>query len=97
VLGAVARLSDVCADPGVKQHYPLICDAILASASGQVRNMATVGGNLLQRTRCAYFREPGLACNKRDPGSGCGARDGENRQASLFGASTGCVATHASD
>ena len=67
------------------------------SASGQIRNMATIGGNLLQRTRCPYFRNEGLACNKRNPGSGCGALVGENRQAALFGASASCVATHASD
>ena len=97
ILGALARLSDVSAHPDVKTHHPLIFDAILASASGQVRNLATVGGNLLQRTRCPYFRDRRLACNKRDPGSGCGALDGENRHASLFGCSTGCVATHASD
>ena len=97
ILGALARLSDVSAHPDVKTHHPLIFDAILASASGQVRNLATVGGNLLQRTRCPYFRDRRLACNKRDPGSGCGALDGENRHASLFGGSAGCVATHASD
>ena len=97
VLGALARLSDVSVHREVKVHHPLICDAILASASGQVRNMATVGGNLLQRTRCPYFRDRALACNKRDPGSGCGARHGENRHAALFGGTTACVATHASD
>ncbi|WP_291694280.1 FAD binding domain-containing protein [Bradyrhizobium sp.] len=97
VIGAMARLSDVAAHPEVKAGHPLICDAILASASGQVRNLATAGGNLLQRTRCPYFSDAGLACNKRDPGSGCGARDGENRHAVLFGGSSGCVATHASD
>jgi len=97
VLGALARLSDVSAHPDVKTQHPLICDAILGSASGQVRNLATVGGNLLQRTRCPYFRDRGLACNKHDPGSGCGARQGENRHAALFGGNSGCVATHASD
>jgi len=97
VLGALARLSDVSAHPEVKTHLPLICDAILASGSGQVRNLATVGGNLLQRTRCPYFRDLALACNKRDSGSGCGARHGENRHAALFGGTTACVATHASD
>jgi xanthine dehydrogenase YagS FAD-binding subunit len=96
-LGALARLSDVAAHPDVARHHPLIAEAILASASGQIRNMATVGGNLLQRTRCPYFRNEGLACNKRLPGSGCGALSGENRQAALFGASPSCVATHASD
>jgi xanthine dehydrogenase YagS FAD-binding subunit len=90
-------LSNVSAHPDVKTRHPLIFEAILASASGQVRNLATVGGNLLQRTRCPYFRDRGLACNKRDPGSGCGARHGENRHAALFGGSTSCVATHASD
>ena len=96
-LGALARLSDVATHPDVTRYHPLIAKAILASASGQIRNMATVGGNLLQRTRCPYFRNEGLACNKRIPGSGCGALAGENRQAALFGASASCVATHASD
>ncbi len=96
-LGALARLSDVAGDNAVARDYPLIAQAILASASGQVRNMATVGGNLLQRTRCSYFRTEGMACNKRVPGSGCGALAGENRQAALFGASEACVATHPSD
>ena len=96
-LGALTRLSEVPAHPDVRAHHPLIAEAILASASGQLRNMATVGGNLLQRTRCPYFRSEGLACNKRAPGSGCGAISGENRHAALFGTSTGCVATHASD
>lgn len=94
-LGALARLSDVAAAVG--RDYPLIAEAILGSASGQVRNMATVGGNLLQRTRCVYFRSGDLPCNKRDPGSGCGALAGENRQQALFGGSDACVATHASD
>jgi xanthine dehydrogenase YagS FAD-binding subunit len=96
-LGALARLSDVATHADVTRYHPLIARAILASASGQIRNMATVGGNLLQRTRCSYFRSEGLACNKRTPGSGCGALAGENRQAALFGASASCVATHASD
>src|SRR5260370_22658520 len=96
-LGALARLSDVAIHADVTRDHPLIAEAILASASGQIRNMATVGGNLLQRTRCPYFRNEGLACNKRAPGSGCGAHFGENRQAALFGASKSCVATHASD
>jgi xanthine dehydrogenase YagS FAD-binding subunit len=96
-IGALARLSDVAHSPEVVRDHPLIAEAILASASGQVRNMATIGGNLLQRTRCPYFRSDTLACNKRAPGSGCGARSGENRQAALFGTSGSCVATHASD
>jgi len=96
-LGALASLSDVATHPDVTHNHPLIAEAILASASGQIRNMATVGGNLLQRTRCPYFRAAGHACNKRKPNSGCGALLGENRQAALFGASTSCVATHPSD
>ena len=96
-LGALARLSDMATHPDVTRYHPLIAEAILASASGQIRNMATVGGNLLQRTRCPYFRNEQLACNKRKPGSGCGALSGENRQSALFGTSPLCVATHASD
>ena len=96
-LGATARLSDVANHPEVRRYHPLISEAILASASGQIRNMATVGGNLLQRTRCPYFRNEQLACNKRKPGSGCGALSGDNRHAALFGTSPSCVATHASD
>jgi xanthine dehydrogenase YagS FAD-binding subunit len=97
LVGALARLSDVSTHCDVKTHHPLIRDAILASASGQVRNLATVGGNLLQRTRCPYFRDQAFACNKSDPGTGCAAHDGENRHATIFGGSEGCVATHASD
>ncbi|ROR24731.1 xanthine dehydrogenase YagS FAD-binding subunit [Comamonas sp. BIGb0124] len=96
-LGALAKLSDVATDTRVWARWPLIVDAINASASGQVRNMATVGGALLQRTRCAYFRNDALPCNKRQPGSGCGARTGENRGHAIFGASGACVATHPSD
>src|SRR6266852_1206533 len=77
LLGALARLSDVATHSDVTRYHPLIADAIRASASGQIRNMATVGGNLLQRTRCPYFRNEQLACNKRKPGSGCGALPGE--------------------
>jgi xanthine dehydrogenase YagS FAD-binding subunit len=94
-LGGLARLSDVAA--ATADDHPLIAQAIAASASGQVRNMATIGGNLLQRTRCVYFRTRDVACNKRAPGAGCGALTGENRQAALFGASAACVATHPSD
>ena len=96
-IGALARLSDVAAHAAVARDHPLIAQAILASASGQIRNMATVGGNLLQRTRCVYFRGQDVPCNKRQPGSGCGARDGVSRQAALFGTSAACVATNASD
>ena len=96
-LGALARLSDVARDSAVVGKYGLIAQAIANSASGQVRNMATVGGNLLQRTRCPYFRSADLPCNKREAGPGCGALAGENRQAALFGGSASCVATHPSD
>jgi xanthine dehydrogenase YagS FAD-binding subunit len=96
-LGALSRLSDVARDPNVVGKYSLIAEAIANSASDQIRNMATVGGNLLQRTRCPYFRSADLPCNKREPGSGCGALTGENRQAALFGGSASCVATHPSD
>jgi xanthine dehydrogenase YagS FAD-binding subunit len=96
-IGALARLSDVASHELVQQHAPAIRDAILASASGQICNMASVGGNLLQRTRCSYFRGAALPCNKRQPGSGCPARDGENRHTAIFGSSDHCVAVHASD
>ncbi len=96
-LGALARLSDVARSPQVLGTYGLIAQAIANSASGQIRNMATVGGNLLQRTRCPYFRAADLPCNKREPRSGCGAIAGENRQAALFGGSASCVAAHPSD
>ena len=96
-IGALARLSDVERHPIVRQQYPLVAQAIEASASSQVRNMATIGGNLLQRSRCVYFRSAELPCNKRAPGSGCGAQTGENRQAALFATSDACVAAHPSD
>jgi xanthine dehydrogenase YagS FAD-binding subunit len=96
-IGALAKLSAVSAHPDVLQHHPLIAEALLGSASAQVRNMATVGGNLLQRTRCLYFRDAGMPCNKRNPGAGCGARNGQNRNAAIFHGGPACVATHASD
>lgn len=96
-LGALARMSDVADHPAVRDHYPVLAQALLASASPQVRNMATIGGNLLQRTRCIYFRDTGTACNKRVPGSGCAAIGGENRLHAVLGGSDHCVATHASD
>jgi xanthine dehydrogenase iron-sulfur cluster and FAD-binding subunit A len=77
--------------------FPVVSQALELSASAQLRNMATMGGNLMQRTRCGYFREPGFACNKRTPGSGCAARDGLNRPHAVLGGSDHCVATHASD
>lgn len=96
-LGGLARLSDAAAHAAVTRGWPLVAEAINASASGQVRNMGTIGGVLLQRTRCAYFRNDALPCNKRAPGSGCGARAGENRGHAIFGASEACCATHPSD
>ncbi len=96
-IGALARNSQVANHPLVRRHYPLLTQAILAGASGQIRNMATMGGNLNQRTRCAYFYDPALACNKREPGSGCSALEGINRGHAIFGWSEGCIATHPSD
>jgi xanthine dehydrogenase YagS FAD-binding subunit len=97
-LGALARMADVAAHPAVQREAPAISHALLASASPQVRNMGTMGGNLLQRTRCNYFRDTGFpSCNKRDPGSGCGALHGENRMLGILGTSPNCIATHPSD
>ena len=96
-IGALARNSDTANHPLVKRRFPLLSQAILAGASAQIRNMATTGGNLNQRTRCPYFYEPALACNKRSPGSGCSAREGVNRSHAIFGWTDGCVATHPSD
>ena len=97
-IGALARMSDVAADPEVRRRFPVIAEALLFAASGQLRNMASMGGNLMQRTRCAYFRdEDDLPCNKRRPGSGCSARHGLNRNHAIFGWSDACVATNASD
>jgi xanthine dehydrogenase YagS FAD-binding subunit len=96
-IGAMARNSDIAYDPLVQERYPLLSQAILAGASPQVRNMATLGGNLLQRTRCPYFRDPGVPCNKRRPGSGCPAWDGYNRSNAILGGSEHCIAVHPSD
>jgi xanthine dehydrogenase YagS FAD-binding subunit len=96
-IGALARLADVARHPEIRRSHPALAQAIEASASPQVRNLATVGGNLLQRTRCGYFRSADLPCNKREPGSGCAARTGENRLHAIFGTSPHCAATHASD
>jgi xanthine dehydrogenase YagS FAD-binding subunit len=96
-IGALARMSDVAADRAVAATYPVIAESLLAGASAQLRNMASIGGNLLQRTRCTYFRDPGSACNKREPRSGCPARDGAHRMHAIFGTSQDCIATHASD
>jgi xanthine dehydrogenase YagS FAD-binding subunit len=97
-LGALARNSDTANHPLVREKYPLLAQAILAGASPQLRNMATNGGNLMQRTRCYYFMDPAFAqCNKRNPGSGCAAIDGFNRIHAILGASEQCIATHPSD
>ncbi|MDP9107569.1 MAG: xanthine dehydrogenase family protein subunit M [Pseudomonadota bacterium] len=97
-IGAMARNSDTANHPLIRQRYPLLSQALLAGASPQLRNRATVGGNLLQRTRCYYFTDPGFAqCNKRVPGSGCGAREGVNRIHAILGASESCIAVNPSD
>jgi xanthine dehydrogenase YagS FAD-binding subunit len=96
-LEPMARMSDVAAHPDVVKGWPVLSQALLASASPQIRNMGTMGGNLLQRTRCGYFRDTGFACNKRSPGSGCPAINGENRMHAILGVSDGCIATHPSD
>jgi xanthine dehydrogenase YagS FAD-binding subunit len=93
-IGALERMSDVAAHPGV---YPMISRALLLSASQQLRNMASIGGNLMQRTRCTYFRDVAMPCNRREPGSGCPAISGANRMHAVLGTSEQCVATHASD
>jgi xanthine dehydrogenase YagS FAD-binding subunit len=97
-IGALVRNSDLASHPEVRKRYPLLSAALLAGASQQLRNMATTGGNLLQRTRCHYFVDTGFAaCNKRKPGSGCAAIGGVNRQQAILGASDACIATHPSD
>src|SRR5919107_2404212 len=97
-IGAAATMADVAAHPTVVEQFPLISESLLNSASPQVRNQATMGGNLLQRTRCPYFRDVGYsACNKRVPGSGCAAIGGENRWHAVLGTSDNCIAAHASD
>jgi xanthine dehydrogenase YagS FAD-binding subunit len=96
-IGAGVRNSDLAADLRVRSRYPALAEALLAGASGQLRNVATTGGNLLQRTRCAYFQDVAKPCNKRDPGSGCPAREGEHRNLAIIGHSEHCVATHPSD
>ena len=96
-IGASASNSDVAANAEVRARYPVLSEAIVAGGSPQLRNKATVGGNLLQRTRCAYFYDTSKPCNKRAPGSGCSALEGLNRNAAIFGASPHCIATHPSD
>src|SRR5689334_10056931 len=96
-IGALVPNSDLAYHPLVVQRYPLLASAILAGASAQLRNMASTGGNLLQRTRCYYFYDIATPCNKRHPGSGCSAIDGLNRMHAILGASEACIATHPSD
>ncbi|RIY02531.1 xanthine dehydrogenase family protein subunit M [Aureimonas flava] len=96
-IGALVRNADLAHDRAFAARYPAVAEALLSGASGQLRNAATAGGNLLQRTRCAYFYDPASACNKREPGTGCDARDGENRSHAVLGWSEHCIATHPSD
>ena len=96
-IGALAKNSDTANHPLVRRNYPLLTQAIVAGASGQLRNMATNGGNLMQRTRCQYFYDTAMPCNKREPGSGCGALEGLNRIHAIFGWSDKCVATYPGD
>lgn len=96
-VGATVRNSDLAAHPTVRRDFPVLARALLAGASGQLRNMATVGGNLMQRTRCAYFQDITRPCNKREPGTGCSALDGQHRELAILGWSPACVATHPSD
>ncbi|MEU0968369.1 xanthine dehydrogenase family protein subunit M [Streptomyces sp. NPDC005917] len=96
-VGATVRNSDLAAHPLVRDRYPVLSQSLLAGASGQLRNTATTGGNLLQRTRCGYFQDLGKPCNKREPGSGCGALNGVHRDHAVLGHSAHCVATHPSD
>ncbi|UQS23579.1 xanthine dehydrogenase family protein subunit M [Amycolatopsis thermalba] len=96
-IGAGVRNSDLAADPRIRSRYPVLAESLLAGASGQLRNMATTGGNPLQRTRCVYFQDVTTPCNKREPGSGCSAIGGYTRYHAILGASEHCVATHPSD
>jgi xanthine dehydrogenase YagS FAD-binding subunit len=96
-IGALVRNSDLAQHPLVEQRYPVLASAIMAGASQQLRNMASTGGNLLQRTRCHYFYDTATSCNKREPGSGCSAIDGHNRMHAILGTSYACIATHPSD
>lgn len=96
-IGALVRNTDLAYHPWVEERYPVLASAIMAGASQQLRNMASTGGNLLQRTRCHYFYDIATACNKREPGSGCSAIEGHNRMHAILGASEVCIATHPSD
>jgi len=97
IIGALALNSQVADDELIIEKHPLLAMALNAGASAQIRNMATVGGNMMQRTRCPYFYDTALPCNKRQPGSGCGALEGANRMHAIFGASKDCIAVHPSD
>lgn len=96
-IGAAVTNSDLAADRRIRSRYPALSQALLSGASGQLRNLATTGGNLMQRTRCVYFYDTTTPCNKREPGTGCSALDGCSKDHAIFGASTHCVATHPSD
>jgi xanthine dehydrogenase YagS FAD-binding subunit len=98
-IGALLKMSRVADDPGIRAHFPAVSEALWQAASAQIRNMATIGGNLMQRTRCAYFRDPAAfpACNKRAPGSGCSAIDGVNRNLAVLGTSDACIASYPGD
>ncbi|MDB5071560.1 MAG: xanthine dehydrogenase [Candidatus Eremiobacteraeota bacterium] len=96
-VGSLALMSDVADHPAVVRGFPVVSQALLLSASPQLRNMATIGGNVMQRTRCAYFRDATQPCNKRAPGTGCAARGGDNRRHAVIGGSEQCICTHASD
>ncbi|HEY6187276.1 MAG TPA: xanthine dehydrogenase family protein subunit M [Pyrinomonadaceae bacterium] len=96
-IGALAKNTDTANHPTIRRNYPLLTQAIVAGASGQLRNMATNGGNLMQRTRCQYFYDTAMPCNKREPGTGCGALEGLNRIHAIFGWSEKCVATYPGD
>jgi xanthine dehydrogenase YagS FAD-binding subunit len=98
-IGALSKMSDVADHPTIRKEFPVLSESLWRGASAQLRNMATIGGNLMQRTRCSYFREPGFygACNKRDPGSGCAALEGVNRGHAVLGTSPSCIATNPGD
>ncbi len=96
-IGALTRLNDIADDANMQRDYPLLVQALRETASPQVRNMATAGGNLLQRTRCLYFREKSAPCNRRAPGTGCGAMDGQNRMNAILGGSSDCIAAYPGD
>jgi xanthine dehydrogenase YagS FAD-binding subunit len=96
-IGALVRNSDLAYDTTIQKRYPVLSEALLSGASAQLRNMATVGGNLMQRTRCPYFYDTAFACNKRHPGAGCAALEGFNRSHAVLGTSDKCIATHPSD